>query len=57
MRIRVEMGMEGKKGNKSLKSLKCFETVRFVNEYDSFIQDKIIGDFVVCFATVQEKIS
>ena len=44
------------KGNKSLKSLKCFETVRFINVCDSFIQDQIIGDFIVCFATIQEKI-
>ena len=48
-------GWKGK-GSKSLKSLKCFETVRFVNICDSFIQDKIVGDFIVCFATVQEKI-
>ena len=49
-------GWKGK-GSKSLKSFKFFETIRFVNICDSFIQDKIVGDFIVCFATVQEKIS
>ena len=44
-------------GSKSLKSLEWFETVRFENVCDSFIQNKFIGDFIVCFATVQEEIS
>ena len=50
--------MGGKWAGRSSKSRKCFEVFKslgFKNENDSFVQNKVVSNIVVSFATVKEK--
>ena len=55
VKVYAQMGghVDGKpKGNISLKILKCFVRVRFVNICIGIIEDRFVGHSNVCFATV-----
>ena len=47
-------GKQEERSSKSRKSFEIFKSFGFKNEYDSFVQNKVVSDIVVIFATVQE---